>query len=258
MPWDEEADAARIVAEHLGGASRRRDPGGGATPVHDFDIVLAGGRVVAVEVTRHTVAAEIGGRAAVAKLNWRFPVLRHDWVVGMVGHHSVRQLHRRFPPLLAMIEAAGIETFDLKDRKPSGPAEDALLTLRSLGARLLYRLGEAPDGGGQIILGDAPVGGSTAADVLVEVAEHHGNLSDNARKLATADADERHLFVWVESAHHQAVAAIAFEVLPQRAPQLPEHLDVTWLATAYDVSQVWRYVRGQGWQDLGTRRLDLG
>ena len=253
--WDEELDAARIVEGHLGGVSRPRDPGGGAAQLHDFEVVLPDGRIVAVEVTRHTVPEDNAARAAVKRKQWQFGVLRYDWVVDMIQHYDVREVHRRFPGLLAVVEAAEVETFNLKHRTASGPAEEALLQLRTMGAQLLYRLKEASDGGGRIILGAASVAGSTAADVLVEVAERYANLPDNARKLATAEADECDLFIWVESAHHQAVAAMAFEVLPERVPTLPDHVDAVWLATAYDAPQVWRYVRRLGWQDLGTWRL---
>lgn len=109
-----------------------------------------------------------------------------------------------------------------------------------------------------MILGDAAVGGSTAADVAVAVAEHHGNLPDNQTKLGTADGDERHLFIWVESDHHQVVAAMGLGVLPERPPALPDQIDVVWLATALRPSHVWRHARGAGWQDLGAWRLDDG
>lgn len=252
--WDEERDAARILEDRLGGPSTPRDPGGGRQQLHDFDIELPHGRVVAVEVTRHTVPAELAARAEVARRNWQSALLRHDWVVDMVGHYDVQKVHGRFPALLAAVDAAGVETFDLKHRTPSGAAEEALQALREMGARLLYRLTEASEGGGRIILGTASVAGSTAADVLAEVAEQYAGLADNSRKLAAAQADERHLFVWVENAHHQAVAAMAFEILPETAPELPEHVDAVWLATAYDVSQLWRYSRNDGWEDLGTWR----
>ncbi|MGH9223220.1 MAG: hypothetical protein ACRD2W_05435 [Acidimicrobiales bacterium] len=237
---------------------RHRDPGGGSTQMHDFDVVLPGDRVVAVEVTRHTVSAENASRAETAKREWQFPALGYDWVVDMTVHHDVRHVHREFPALLAEVEAAGLDRFDLKHKTPSGPAAEALQAMRAAGARLLYRHIEAKAGGGRIILGAASVVGSTAADVLTGVTERYGNLADNARKVASAEADERHLFIWVESGQHQATSAMAFEVLPERHPELPERIDAVWLATAYDVSQVWRWSRIGGWEDLGTLRLPLG
>lgn len=256
--WDEESEAARIVSDHLGGISRARDPGGGATSVHDFDVVLPGDRVVAVEVTRHTVAAEIESRVAVQRRDWRFEVLRYDWVVDMIPRYSVREVHHRLPSLLSAVEVAGVESFDLKHETPSGAAEEALVALRALGARLLYRLTETSGEGGKIILGAAPVVGSTASHVVVEIAQHHANLMDNARKLASAVADERHLFIWVESPHPQAVAAMAIDVLPEGAPNVPGHIDTVWVATGFEISQVWWFVRDRGWEALGTRTLETG
>ncbi|MGH9274669.1 MAG: hypothetical protein ACRDZU_08490 [Acidimicrobiales bacterium] len=253
--WDEEAEAARLVARDLGGLSHARDPGGGRRAVHDFDVVLADGHVVAVEVTRHTVAAEVENSAVAERKTWRFPALRFDWVVKMTARFKVSETYRRLPSLLAEVEDAGLDRFDLKHDTPTGSAEEALRSIKALGARLLYRLSEADASGGQVILGTAPVVGSTGPDVVAEVAERHANLADNAQKLAAAVADERHLFIWVESAQHQIVAAMAFDVLPARAPALPAHVDVVWVVTAYEICQVWRFRRDRGWQDLGTRRL---
>ncbi len=254
--WNEEDEAAQIVVGHLGGVATQRDPGGGSTPIHDFDVAVSAGQIVAVEVTRHTVPAEVEARAAVAGRDWKFPSLRYDWVIDMVGHYDVRVVHGRVPSLLEAVEAASLEAVQLGKDPPPGPASDALSALRALGARLLYRLSEATGGAGRIIVGAAPVAGSTATDIVVDVAEHHANLADNSAKLASASAQERHLFIWVESNHHQVVAAMGFEFLPERPPIIPEHIDTVWLATAFHPAQVWRYVRGEGWEDLDRWHFD--
>src|SRR5262249_44582965 len=62
---------------------------------------------------------------------------------------------------------------------------------------------------------------------------------------ATA-ADERHLFVWVENSHDQAVAAFAFPFMPERAPILPEYVDAVWAVTAFDRAHIWQYHRAHG------------
>lgn len=213
------------------------------------------GFVVAVEVTRHNVRSETETRAAASGKDWRFATLASNWVVDMVPRYNVKEVHGQVARLLAEVEAAGLDRFDLKHGTPSGRTEQALVSLRQLGARLLYRLSDAPPGGGTVILGSTSVVGSTAPNVVAELVEHHANLPDNVRKLANADADERHLLIWVESAQHQAVAAMAFEVLPTRAPALPDHVDAAWVATGYDIAQVWRYSRRVGWEDLGGHPL---
>lgn len=244
------------MVSHLGGIWERRDAGGGPIAYHDFDIQLPGGEVVALEVTRHTLSAAVKARAAVRKKDWSFACLRWNWVVNIAGHgHDVREIHRRIPALLAVLEEAGIETAHLREDPPPGPAQAALEGLRSLHARLVYRHTDATDGAGRVILGEASVAGATSPQVVVQAAEHQGNMADNSGKLASAEADERHLFIWVES-HPHVAAAMASDVLPGQAPTLPEHIDVVWLATATSPSQVWRHVRGEGWQDLGYSYLD--
>lgn len=49
-------------------------------------------------------------------------------------------------------------------------------------ARIVYRIGEG-EHGGDIIIGEAPVGGATGPSLAVEVAEEHANLPDNSAKL---------------------------------------------------------------------------
>ena len=102
-------------------------------------------------------------------------------------------------------------------------------------------------------MGEASQGGSTAASVVVELVEYHANLVDNVAKLSRAhDASERHLFVWVENSHHDAVAAFAFPFLPEREPQLPDCVDTVWAVTAYENAHIWQFHRSLGWRDLGT------
>ena len=48
-------------------------------------------------------------------------VLRYHWVVDMIQHYDAQEVHGRLRALLAVVEVAEVETFNLKHRTPSGP-----------------------------------------------------------------------------------------------------------------------------------------
>ena len=52
---------------------------------HDFDVLSADGRVIAVEVTRHAAEEQVQRDAEIARRSWRFSNLRHRWHVGPPG-----------------------------------------------------------------------------------------------------------------------------------------------------------------------------
>lgn len=219
--------------------------------MHDFDLHLDNGIVIAVEVTRHNVESELQQQAEVARTDPHFPGLGFDWHLGMAPSFDVGRVRAEAPSLLAALEERGIESIGLREPGPPG-SEDTVKSLRSLGVRLLYRLSEASSFGGMLDIGAAPVAGSTAPHVAVEVAENAAARKGKAAKLVAAVASERHLFVWVESSRHAAVAAIRADELPEQAPELPPGIDVVWLAVAYEHPHVWQFDVRSGWRSWGT------
>ena len=114
-------------------------------------------------------------------------------------------------------------------------------------------------------MGEAGQAGSTGPSVVVEMIERHASRLDNVRKLAAAsDRTERHLFVWVETSQHAAVAAFNFSKvlpdgagLPDRPPKLPDCVDAAWAVTGFDSAHIWQYhVRSVGvtWEAGNARR----
>lgn len=279
-PWRDEEDAARIVCTYMKGVAQRVDPGGGAVQSHDFDIALSDGRTVAVEVTRHNVQEALRTLAETSKRSWRFQELRNIWVVKTSLTFAVAPLHKEVADLLAELETAGIDSLHVRealfdetlhdDELDDDERQDRELLertstwrvaerLRSLGVRHVYQLSEADAGKGEVLVSDAPQVGSTGSSVVVNLLEYHVHQQDNLRKLQAAyHRSERHLFVWVESSQHAAVAAIETTTgrpygagLPDRSPSLPDVIDAVWAATAYQLARVWRYHRTEGWRDLG-------
>lgn len=284
--WDEEADARMIVAAELGGTAQAFDCGGGSQQRHDFDVDLSDGRRVAVEVTRHNVPRDLEALSAVGKRKWRFPQLTGDWTVGTAASPDVRALHAAVGELLSKFEDGGLHSILLRDslfdatlqvdelydderqdrrRMEVAGVRDSAERLWHLGARNVCRLTDSQDpAGGEVSIYRTGQGGATSAATVVNLIEDHASRKDNRAKLfaASSTRDESHLFIWVESSQHAAVAAIRLSAvlpgvcaMPERAPLLPAFVDAAWVATAYTVSRVWRYHRAEGWRDLGTRNL---
>ena len=85
--------------------------------------------------------------------------------------------------------------------------------------------------------------------------EFHAHAGDNLRKLAAADADERHLFVWITGSHPQAELAMYAMGPPETPPNLPEGLDVVWAQN--ESGNLWRARRGGGWEVLEAPRVEV-
>ena len=257
MAWDEELDARTVLEGILGGSSKPVDPGGGSGQLHDFTLTMASGRTVAVEVTRFADSRALQQRAEVAKrAHLRFPELRYNWQVKVAGTYDVDYWLAAVAPVLVRLEENGIESL-LVHRHPEDDEYAAEADLRSRGVRLVYRLGDAGPEGAQILFAEASVGGATSPNVVVDVGSMLAAKEDNVRKLTTATEDEKHLFVWIDSDQHHAVAAIGSGWLPTGHPDLPPGVDVMWVATAYDPAHVWAFRSGEGWRDHGTVRLGM-
>ena len=264
--WDSEGQAVDLMRSYLGGTPVVRDPGGGATQMHDFDLVLAEGRTFAVEVTRFNVPDQLKTWAEVGKRTWQCPNLRYLWLVTFVTGRSVQEAHRQLPGVLEGLEQRAVERLDIRevlspvpndpwDEEPAAPRPTAdAEALWSLGVLRVCNLGHGEDGIGAILMNEPPAIGATSADSASLVATKMAWLPDNLAKLRAAEAPERHLFVWVESSQHQVVAAINGDWLPETAPDLPDEVDAVWLATAFEPSHVWRWSRSAGWEDLGAWR----
>lgn len=251
-PWDEELDARTVLEVILGGWSKPVDPGGGSRQLHDFRLTMPSGRTVAVEVTRFVDPRALQQRAEVTKRDHlRYPALRHDWQVKIAGTYNVDKRLAAVEPVLVRLEHDGLESL-LVGRHPEDDGHSAEADLRSLRVRLVYRLGDAGSDGARIFLAEPSVGGSTSPDVVVRAGSMLAAKADNVRKLTSAAEDERHLFVWIDSDQHQAVAAVHSDWFPSGQPDLPDCVDVMWIATAYDRPHVWSFRCGKGWQDHGT------
>jgi hypothetical protein len=257
VPWDEQADAERIVTRVLGGSvdPGSRDPGGGSQQRHDFDVILSNGRVIAVEVTQHTSKKYLDMLGAIDRCDWDFSQLHYDWNVSIVGTLNVREVEKRIAGPLARLESRDLES--LVWRQPTDLAAqltaeelDAVEELHKLGVRIAFRSSSRSGAGGHVHVGEAARAGSIGPEAVVAAVEDCAADTGNEQKLSNATyADERHLFVWMTNPT-AAYDAMTVGGLPDTAPVLPPSVDAVWAARAAGRFRTWLYRRDEEWRDL--------
>jgi hypothetical protein len=253
-----EEAAGEIVAKLLGGTAVPRDVPGADEKTHDLDIKLPDdGRCIALEVT----SAADGALEALARLalhtKHEAPTLSQDWWVGlpMDGELKVKPLMKGVIPLLETLEAHGVRGVDRFPRgKPAGSegeAAEAARGLHALGALHAHALGPPKPGEVAQIL-TSLAGGAVSSfvsmnDLVVERARK------KVEKLIAAGCDERHLFVWLSGSASDAQLAMTTLPPPDSVPEIPEGIDVVWLAVGVPgrpVSWLWRLQPPGGWEQI--------
>jgi hypothetical protein len=255
--------AAEIVAEALGGTFKSRDGVDAAEGMHDFDISVAG-RLIALEVTTATDAesVQLSDRAYGKKGNerkWPAPELAHNWVV-VIGSalRDVRGVVRDMRPILRVFEEHGTPNIDTRIDPAYAPlpadtpievAEARSQMFNNVRVKAAHDIGPPQAGEAEIFL-------SISAGVWGDIEKVNALVVERAQpkaaKLAKANADETHLFVWLDGTQPGAELATATGPPPESAPAVPSEIDVVWLATppVNDARLVWRVRPPDGWEVL--------
>jgi len=264
-----ELEAAWTVAALLCGRPKGRDPGGGSGSTHDFDVHLPEGRVVALEVTSSTVREVVEMWDAILGRDWAFPDLGRSWSVSLAaatrGQAGTRidRFHKQGPPLLRTLGQVPWSSGDVL----GGPAPElssagrqARSDLRALGARHANPVDALPGGVPMIVLGvTGPAGwvdGNPVNDAVLRA------ITENEAKLAAAEAEERHLFLWVDSTDAPCEAAMATFTLPSDIVDVGAVVDHVWVAlwmrgqTAdSNIHSLWHLRRGGAWERVLVPRV---
>ncbi len=252
--------AAWIVAAVLGGRPERRDlPGASATP--DYDLILADGSRIALEVTTSTSRELRAQQAAIYQYSGEVSELRSDWGLTLPVARArspgprIARIRKVAHGLLAQLEAQEVERFD---QRPSESVQEPAEVgrLRELRVSSPQHLGPAPQGRpARIYFGTlGPAGaqdGSDLNDAVILAA------TANAAKLAKADADQRHLFVWADGSDPVLQGFVLRNCPPRGSVSLPDKIDVVWVGVwsprvihhCYS-GALWRLTPGGGWQAL--------
>jgi hypothetical protein len=199
-----EEAAAQNVVRVLGGKYEINDTGS-EPGQYDVRVTTATNQVVALEVTGYGGDTWKGTSAAIKKRKRAGDGLKHQWWVVFPTGVSIRKLERRLEELLTRLEAEG-KTSATSDYE----GEDATLgevaaVLRELRVNSVNVWEESPPSDQPRILlsqSQRVIGTAGALPGAIAAVFERG---DNQEKLARAEADERHLYVFMEDAGSGAV-----------------------------------------------------
>lgn len=259
LPWDEEDAAAVLLASILGGIPICRDPGGGPASVHDYDLVLLSGRVIAIEVTIATDRAWRRSVGASEKLQWGGPDLAYDWHLGLDIKADLKAVGQYAAALLHAIEVLGeVRSMPLPNRGSHGPLATICQSLRDLGAwSVMPTDPTGADGHGVVHPHVTPPGGAASLDPVVDAITPHLLDEGNRKKLRDAECDSPHLVIWVDQSS-PATIEMAPGVGPQPdrgpprvSPVLPPEVDCVWVVSAFIPMRVFSFTLAKGWEDHG-------
>lgn len=235
----------------VGGQWIARDIDGAPERTHDFDIELPNGLRIALEVTTAAEPSVISQRHAAFAREWTNPRLTNNWWITIRDspartQNSITRVVQTMSPLLEQFERAGLTMVEPrregrgKDRSATLPPEmeaerQEMLRLRVAAARAWGQPAAGEDAAILISFRRGLTGQSWDLNELVVARARH-----KLEKLLGADANERHLFVWLDNS--QAAAELAMETLPPPSPgpPLPPGIDTVWLATIGSDSRVAR------------------
>jgi hypothetical protein len=259
-----EPQAEALLAVALPGATFDHRDVPPAQGMHDFDMRLPHGVTVAVEVTSVTdprlmtalstlhdpkgpiTAQSIDGHG---RLRW-------SWSVMPTADTNLKSLASGVVELLAAIEAGAGGSAPAPWYVHGDPFDSPLRRRLHEDFRLAAAMPRPRPPGMTSARVDVwspqhhRVWGESAGEHVVRAVDVLAAKDDNVRKLAAADAAERHLFVWIDPRSSLEWIDMAHEVLPIRPPQLPAVIDAVWTGTAGPADLLWRYDRECGWQTV--------
>jgi hypothetical protein len=268
----EELEAAELVATALHGTFRPLDVEGAPGMTPDFQVQL-GERRIALEVTSTRGKAVLSVLATAFGKEWEGPGLVNDWHVTLPqpsGGKSIRvpSVMRAIAPFLAVLEAKNVTgTLHVSRWPPEALSKDAdrelvqtIIKIAELDVLSVRPIG--PRRGSSAHLFASIRGGfSPNIDRVNELVTAAADA--NLKKLLSAEATERHLFVWIHPSAVEAEFAVFQGQPPSVAATLPSGIDVVWIAThgfieigKVGVTQFWRLRAGCEWERLTPRGHD--
>jgi hypothetical protein len=262
----EERAAGALVAWELEGWWEPRDVPGAPEETHDLD-VHAPSRTVALEVTSAGDRSLDELRRLLFTQEWEAPSLEHHWWLGFneAPRPHVKTLMQEVPRHLKVLEAYDVQTIRDEEPLPPGTPDEAVEAARAVFAQRCShatKLDVAAQGEAPRLFSSLGSGFTTGPEALNGIVERCA--ANKVAKLLVAEADERHLFVWLYAeAYSRVELVLATQGPPSAAPTLPVGIDVVWAGVgptdpgAPELG-LWRVQRGGEWEQLRAPRRLLG
>lgn len=211
---------------------------------------------------------------ALGKRNWEASSLKRVWSLTIphpeAGEPAVQisALHRRVEGLLRILEDDGVSSFGrgyvpLPSGEPSAKGQDAIARLLALGVTAATAVGDA-DPPAQGYIGIGLVGGAGWVDRNALNASAKEAVDANLAKLLKADADERHLIMWVDPTNFSGEFAMWDSQLPTEVPTFDDRVKAVWAAiwgphVSYgsNAARLWRASPPGDGRSLTCQRCDV-
>lgn len=252
----QEREACLIAERTLGAVAEAWDVGGRQRAV-DAMLTLPDGRRAAFEVTNLAAKGALYTASILARDNHTWP---HDgrwfWTINVGSAEDLERIRKVYDKIILLCEAANEPCPE--NSIGWDPAADP--DLRWLVQSSKSSMWGAPDtpaeGRGAMVVPAA--GGGSVDESLSGFATALGkafqtrHIEPHFRKLAEADADERHLFV----ALHDSVLPFSLtsgltfgKMLPPESPPVPDFITHLWLAPAYS-RRILLWSSTKGWDNV--------
>ena len=237
----------------IGGIPCRHDVGGNAQ--HDFDLVASSGRRVALEITTFGGDRWLAFKATFDKHRVQFaaPSLRSQWsVIADNRTTQIKELQPDLEAFLAHLEGAGIAWFKSTDDPHAKPLDDPIkreiAQWRQRGVQEASVLAKEPRvDAPRILLAQSEEQVDVSAAALPDAIQQVFDKGDNQPKLKKAEADERHLFIWVSD--WSASGALELPSEPPPCPPDPQGIvDIVWLYSGGTSWAIYRAAPGGRWE----------
>lgn len=225
--------------------------------------MLLNGRVIALEITTaaHRPWLQLNRRVDKQRVTMS-PELESTWLLlGSYGYHDpnrgphvdIAELLGQARRHLRRLEEAGHKGFDpMTDESDSISTVAAIAGLRRLGISVAERYIDQAEPARVILGSPTGYGGFVSPDRINGVIEHA--VVQNLTKLKRAEADERHLFVWMDISVGAAGISVASDRPPATTPTLPSTITTVWIGFRGqgadgrpEVARLWRYSREGAW-----------
>jgi hypothetical protein len=160
-------------------------------------------------------------------------------ILKVFEEHDTQQIDTRIDPAYAPLP-------------PGTPPEviEARLQMLNLRVKAAHDMGPPQRSEAEIFVSAFSMG------VMADIDKVNDLVVERAKpkvaKLVKAEADEKHLFVWLDGTQPQAELATAMGPPPSSPPDVSPEIDVVWLAThpVNDAKLVWQVRPPGGWEAL--------
>ena len=250
--WDNEAVAARVLAELMDGTEVKRDTQSGpaSSGIHDYDITLPDGRLIALEITQEVDIENRRQAGYIQKHDVESDCLQYIWSVELDHRCDVGPVYSDLPELLARLEELDISCLSVSRKPRMSPY---MQKLRELGIQSVNVIDKAVSHSKIHIVPHIGSGCSWHPDALTGVADIA--LGRKAEKLRRARADERHLWIWIDYSLGPSQMPDPVGRLPSTLPDMSacgpgQGVDVVWVAVAKSPCTVILKSVGTEWTEV--------